>query len=162
MRRSTPFDTPELDELRREQREFLLTVPTFLFRKLVPADKFVFPECAPEAAPFVEAGLRGLAADRLGGGEHADLVALLRKDADGQYLATHLGEVVGALRIDVPMQIQIMWDEAREGATERMSSISESAFGWLQSVVWVLVLADALASDGYRDPRAPVPADASS
>ena len=150
-----PFETRSLDEQRSRQRHTLRTIPDWVVTRLAPSASTANAEKVGADRGYVEALLRARADALIEGLNEFDLLAQFAAQETTARLAEFLGHEADHLSGDQRMPREQLVDaafDAHKAAGTPKTDIAPWR-GDLGGLIILLVWADALASDGYRDPR---------
>lgn len=153
MKPGDPFETKALDELRSEQRRALRMVPDWLVKKHAPPQSVSVPL---SFAGLLETGLRTEAAaarEQLG-----DLPDQFENSTGTEVLVQFVREHGTGVRVAAPgFALSRVFSrtitELEEGVSHREFDLPLEEVVSLTRYLHLLVWADDVAGDGYRDPR---------
>jgi hypothetical protein len=155
MERAHPLDDDVIEDQRLRQRLDLLAVPLrFVQRAAEMSGEVEGSRDFTKQAPFIEREVRSLA-DAARSEAVGHLVDSERADETRRFLASHDAPSTGLF----PMQTleTALTKRARAAAVEFDPAVDISAVEALYRYLVLLLRADDLAPDGYRDPRLPKP-----
>jgi hypothetical protein len=146
-----PFETEELDRLRSEQRRRLCLIDDDVVRHV--ASNLPLPLRPEDRHPCLEGELRALARQ-----EDVELDSLLQA-MEGTTKAAALAPFLrdSARGRTENKRLDSLVQEAQGRAGADLGTIPDEHADRLIALVTLLLLADELAPDAYRDPRLPTP-----
>jgi hypothetical protein len=150
-----PFETKDLDELRTRQRHTLRLIPDVLLENYAPKTPV---QATSRDTGMLERELRAMA-DALQGEELTDLPERWGDRTRSAVVFEFMDRAAGQVTLQYPGRVQkhVFSDTVESMRRQVEDSVTTELAAEVASVVMrflhLLVWADNLAADGYRDPR---------
>lgn len=148
-----PFETEELDRMRSDQRRRLSMIDHRVVRRV--ASDLPLPLRPEDHHPCLEGELRSLARQ-----EEVELGAVLdamERKTKATALAPFLAGTARRRERTNTTRLDALVQEAQDRGRADLGTISDEQADRLSALVALLLLADEVAPDAYRDPRLPAP-----